>query len=841
MKKITFWIVIAQLCAFSNLFAQQTIIEKSSPMKMGECTAQKISLVFDKEVAYKVLDIEVPIDGDYTFDMVVNASNSQKENLRIILDNVKKGDEIILAKKDSWTLGSMKNVKDNKSSTIFLSKGIHEIKLSFGNSEIPMTDEIIISRLGNVSKLNTNKQDDYLNFLKTQKLPTDYLTWKKKSKGGRIASNPKGNYDHQLDIAYTYTYYESFSFTQGQVVTFETKNNSADPVMYLFNSSYGVVVNVNSWVNDDYNGLNSYISVTIPASGIYTVFIRAYGSYYEGNNYGAGTCDLWKNGTLYKSSIPVAGRSYSTTPKANQDVNFFTSKLSSGADTRLFISGSRNSVMEFQNDDYNVGAANSNFSWGLASRIKVAWFSQPEPFVHLVSYSISSIGSCDLYMNNLNSDNVIFTDFPNLKPDDAIQSAPATGLPPGFGENGAYNCASWAGGITTYWSWPGRFAQWASPDYNFLKYLDNFYGNTPKRYVGAYTYTRSGATAENASLALWANPNLETGDDFNTDKYTHVSVTKPGNDNPHGYDWESKPGGNNRFFHPKESLNNFSPKGYGSIVSYYKYTGSNAARIDGEIFGMTLEESINKGLSVMDKVEFDSNENTILTKKCLNLQSKLIDEFNYYLSNLDKISNDPSLFNSSSIRQIYGNTTQYKQLKEWSLKQGKSLYPLIIKTYSPKKPYTLLLIEDILASPFQNLLTSVKEENIKNDSDESGVYIVRTDEMNCIRFLKKMIKLYETNNSTIENTSLGQNYPNSMENSTSINFELENKSEISLQIYNDKGVLIKTLIDSSLQEAGKHLVTWDGKNNEGNKVLGGIYIYRLITPHFSDSRRILIE
>jgi transcription termination factor NusB len=112
MKKITYWVVILQLCIVTQLFSQQVVVEKSVPTKMGECTAQKISLMFEKDVAYRVLDIEVPIDGNYTFDMVVNASNLQKENLKIILDNAKVNDEIILPKKDAWTLASMKNIRN---------------------------------------------------------------------------------------------------------------------------------------------------------------------------------------------------------------------------------------------------------------------------------------------------------------------------------------------------------------------------------------------------------------------------------------------------------------------------------------------------------------------------------------------------------------------------------------------------------------------------------------------------------------------------------------------------------------------------------------------------------
>ena len=801
---------------------------------MGECTAQKISLVFEKDVAYKVIDIEVPTDGNYMIDMVVNASATQKENLKVIIDDRKLVDEIIVSKKDAWAMSSMKNSKDGKENTTFLTKGKHQIKMTFGNIEIPNTDEISIYRNGTTAKLSMNKYSEYIDNLKVNKLPADYLSWKKKNKGARVASNPKGNYEHELDVAVTYTYYENFSFNQGQLVTFETKNATTDPVMYLLNASTGQIVNsAQSWVNDDYNGLNSYLSVTIPTAGFYLLMVRAYGNFNVANNYGSGICDIWKDGVAYKSAVPVAGRSFTGNPKVNQNVNFFTGKNSAGSDSRLLVSQGFTGKVDYQNDDY-VGSG--DFSWGLTSRIKASpWFnSTATPFTQIIAYGISSIGTCDIYNNVLNS--TITSSFPNLKVDDAIQSAPATGGP---GTIGGYNCGSWAGGVTDFWFWPdGNFPQWVPANKNYLTAFDNFYGNNPARYSGAYTYTRSGADATNGSVALWANPN-GLFEPNNPTKYTHASVTKPGNDNPHGYDWESKPGSGMRTFHPRDALNNLGSFGYGSIVAYYRYTGVNAARmVAGAKGGISLEESIEKGLSVIDKVEFEMEEKNKLNKSNQKIESKIVDEFDRMLSELENTPVSPDLEKFSSYRIIYGSSKPYKALSEWCLKQGKSIHPLLISRYSSDKPWMLLLTDDILVSQYPDVLESVKKENLKNPNDERGTYIVRTSEMNCMRFLKKLIQNFDRQNST---NFLGQNYPNEMDSQTTINFEIENDSEVSINVYDDRGNLVKTLVDNENQEAGKHTITWDGKSNEGRKMPSGVYIYRLVTPKYSDSKRILIK
>jgi hypothetical protein len=562
--------------------------------------------------------------------------------------------------------------------------------------------------------------------------------------------------------------------------------------MYFLSINNPTVDPLASWVNDDYNGLNSYISVTIPTTGSYLLLVRAYGNYSSSNNYGAGVCDLWKDGSAYRVGVPVAGwSSGGGLAKFNQNVNFFTGKLSLNSDTRLFVAGGFTSQINFQNDDYDRSL--SNFSWALSSRVKASWGTQPTPFVQVNAYSISSIGTCDVYMNVLNA--VVPSIFPNMKVDDAIQSAPATNGPR---TPDGYNCASWAGGVTNFWFWPDddQFSPWIPANRNYLTAFDNFYGNNPARYSGAYTYTRTGADASNASLALWANPNLDISyEPYNSSRYTHVSATKPGNDNPHGYDWESKPGRGMRTFHVKDALNNLSFSGYGNIVGYYKYTGTNAARQSADSKDISMEESLERGLSSMDKVEFDSDDLIKLDRMNQKIQTNTRNEFISYFNELENSRINPELEHFSSRRMVYGNMKEYNKLKEWCLKQGKSIYPLLISKFDVNKPYMLLLASDVLSSQHMDILEIVKKDNSKNQNDERGAYIIRTSEMNCMRFLKKLISKMDGDDSKNQANSLGQNYPNEMESSTTINFEVENDMDVSLMIYDNKRELLAKNLD----------------------------------------------
>ncbi len=78
--------------------------------------------------------------------------------------------------------------------------------------------------------------------------------------------------------------------------------------------------------------------------------------------------------------------------------------------------------------------------------------------------------------------------------------------------------------------------------------------------------------------------------------------------------------------------------------------------------------------------------------------------------------------------------------------------------------------------------------------------------------------------------SLSQNYPNPFNPSTTIAFEVPvmsgSNKRVSLTIYDVRGRRIETLLDDEL-EPGRYAIHWDGRNERGQSVASGIYLYRL--------------
>ncbi len=86
----------------------------------------------------------------------------------------------------------------------------------------------------------------------------------------------------------------------------------------------------------------------------------------------------------------------------------------------------------------------------------------------------------------------------------------------------------------------------------------------------------------------------------------------------------------------------------------------------------------------------------------------------------------------------------------------------------------------------------------------------------------------DDNNQLPNHTALLGNYPNPFNPSTAISFQIPEASFVELTIYNIRGQAVRKLADQYL-EAGKHILNWDGCDDQGNLLSSGIYLYKLKT------------
>lgn len=88
---------------------------------------------------------------------------------------------------------------------------------------------------------------------------------------------------------------------------------------------------------------------------------------------------------------------------------------------------------------------------------------------------------------------------------------------------------------------------------------------------------------------------------------------------------------------------------------------------------------------------------------------------------------------------------------------------------------------------------------------------------------------------------LSTNYPNPFEDYTQITYGVSTKMAVNISIYSTLGQLIRTLVDDT-KMSGDYVATWNGTDNSGKKVPGGVYFVRLTTDQVvRDEKSILIR
>jgi flagellar hook assembly protein FlgD len=86
---------------------------------------------------------------------------------------------------------------------------------------------------------------------------------------------------------------------------------------------------------------------------------------------------------------------------------------------------------------------------------------------------------------------------------------------------------------------------------------------------------------------------------------------------------------------------------------------------------------------------------------------------------------------------------------------------------------------------------------------------------------------------------LNQNYPNPFNPETTISFNIPAATNGSLNVYNVKGQLVKTLVNGPLA-FGSHSFGWNGTANNGSAVSSGVYYYRLTAGSHSETKKMVL-
>jgi flagellar hook assembly protein FlgD len=95
------------------------------------------------------------------------------------------------------------------------------------------------------------------------------------------------------------------------------------------------------------------------------------------------------------------------------------------------------------------------------------------------------------------------------------------------------------------------------------------------------------------------------------------------------------------------------------------------------------------------------------------------------------------------------------------------------------------------------------------------------------------------NSFALQNNVSVTNYPNPFNSETTISYSIPLNDIVSIEIYNNQGKKIKTLVNE-YQASGNHSVVWNGKDDKGKAVSNGIYYYNIKAGKFFSSKKMVL-
>ncbi|MDD3534520.1 MAG: carboxypeptidase regulatory-like domain-containing protein [Candidatus Cloacimonetes bacterium] len=88
-------------------------------------------------------------------------------------------------------------------------------------------------------------------------------------------------------------------------------------------------------------------------------------------------------------------------------------------------------------------------------------------------------------------------------------------------------------------------------------------------------------------------------------------------------------------------------------------------------------------------------------------------------------------------------------------------------------------------------------------------------------------------------TELKGNFPNPFNPETTIRYSVKDRGPVSIDIYNVKGQLVRSLINE-VKEAGEFNAVWNGTDNNGRAVSSGVYYFKMNAGKYSSTKKMIM-
>ena len=700
---------------------------------------------------------------------------------------------------------------------VTLNEGDNIVQFISGRDDVPVVDGIKVSKDNNISLLYKNYEQNLKNVYD--------LNHEKSFAQNLIRSINPINFGYSLDQRYSYTTYIPLSYSDTTKTTLYAP--SANDPMYGF---YESLVEYKAYIFNEDCTYSKSVSTTnksfywqdsIPPGNYYILFEAK-------DDFGYATLRI--NSTMYK---------YCYTSKVEKDVALLSdSKYSIGGYYNIFTTNaiSNNTTLaqpklwlKKKTSDQGEIIINydrkciviSDYDWKNNARIRCQISGGETKYLPQYSVllssgnpqSISNNEICNIYYSKLlgvAETDKILTDFPSLLFQDAITTDT---------NNDCYNCISWSAQVFHKCLWPDSIV-----GSNDIRWFDMLYNNDPvpnwdgqpfQRNQNLPRYTRDGATEENSVIDLWG-----IKDFAGNVKYTHASITNNAKDGiPHGYDWESKLGLNQRIFHPRYALEGET---YGSVVAHYRLVDEDANNITRTIQQQVAEEDI-----IIETITLTESELAIIDNVIANISLTQETNFNTLYDSWKQIVEQ---------NKHRANLWEHKKCSQYSalltcmqgIDNGEYL---AYKKFAEDDFIAILLIQDFAYSTY-------KTKNVWNIAfDNSNIgNVMRSQKSSANLFIQNMIE-EETN---IFNYGAGRSFSNTDDfnvttssNTIKINIEIKKTSTYKIEVIDLSNNYVQAVVPETKVQAGEYEHTIN--------VLSGNYVLAYYLNGNINAKKVLIK
>ena len=174
---------------------------------------------------------------------------------------------------------------------------------------------------------------------------------------------------------------------------------------------------------------------------------------------------------------------------------------------------------------------------------------------------------------------------------------------------------------------------------------------------------------------------------------------------------------------------------------YYRLNGTYTPGTSNQTTGgMSFEESIERGLTVIEKVELSEDEKAKLSSLIENIPEEVKQEFNIKYEAWKETLDDPNLRIHSN-PGMFTQSRQYEEFLSFCKEQDKTIWPLLFQKYEQGDELVGRTLVNLTYNEYGSLLDEIRQESAKERYTAEGTYIAPSGDAITMKYIKKLLAL----------------------------------------------------------------------------------------------------